>query len=564
MAAPLGLEDGNIARRLREAADRWPDRQAVVTLPDRKGRGKWSKTFAELDAEAEAVARGLVAMGAGPGKRIVLAVRPHEHFLAIAFGLFRSRATAVLVDPGMGRKSAVRCLREANVDGVVGIPLAQLMRLLKGGSFPHSRINVCVGRQWPGLGTSYSRLLRRGRASEEPLGVTKPTDAAAVIFTSGSTGPPKGVCYEHGMFDAQWQMIRDEYGIEPGTRDAACFPLFGLFNVAMGVTTFWPRIDFARPAKATPQDIISAMHTGGGTGQSFASPAIWRTLRNHFGDHPEMRLPLDRGLSAGAPVPPETLAAIRGAMPDDGTFHTPYGATESLPACTIESREILEQTAELTRQGHGTCVGRPFAGVDVAVIRRPRRPVATMVEVETADVGEIGEVIVRSPAVTREYFQNPEATAAAKIADEGGTFWHRIGDIGYFDERGRLWFCGRISHIVETADGPIYPVMAEPLLGRGVAVVGLGDPGRQQPVAVVSYQTSDRSSKKAMASRSAVLRRVLEAAAGSDLTAAIGHASIWNGPLPVDSRHNAKVRREQIARELDRSQIVTLADVADA
>ena len=241
--------DANIAERLRLVAADQPRQTAVRVPVVRRGRidGWQSKTFGQLDAEADALARGLIAMGVRPGQRLLLAVRPDLDFLSIVFGLFRSRATAVLIDPGMGRQAVVDCIDEVQPDGVVGIPLAQVMRRLKRAAFRSSRVNVCVGRHAPGLGRPYRSVLTAGHRSNVAIGRTASEDAAAIVFTSGSTGPPKGVCYEHGMFDAQWQMIRDEYGIQPRTCDAACFPLFGLFNVAMGVTTVWPRIDFARP-----------------------------------------------------------------------------------------------------------------------------------------------------------------------------------------------------------------------------------------------------------------------------------------------------------------------------
>ena len=67
--------------------------------------------------------------------------------------------------------------------------------------------------------------------------------------------------------------------------------------------------------------------------------------------------------------------------------------------------------------------------------------------------GEIGEICVTGPAVTRAYVDEPEANALSKIPD-GERVWHRIGDLGYLDDEGRLWFCGRKSHRVMTTRGP--------------------------------------------------------------------------------------------------------------
>ena len=564
-------DDGNIAARLTQAAEEHGGRIAVEVPPRRAGGQRERLTFAELDQEVEQLARGLIELGAGPGQRIALAVKPGRWFLTVAFAVFRSRATAVLIDPGMGRKNVLECLREAEIDGLVGIPAAHLLRRLKPTLFRKCRIAVNAGRPLPGLGRSLESVMKRGRASAQAIGATQPGDSAAIIFTSGSTGTPKGVCYEHGMFDAQWQMIRDEYRILPGTRDCACFPLFGLFNVAMGVTTVWPPIDYAHPARATIDELWPVLSD---CDQAFASPAIWRTVADHL-ESSRARLPkLHRALSAGAPLPPRTLRLVRQAMPPSDSrndrevpqphFHTPYGATEALPACTTTADAVLCETAEATARGEGTCVGRPFAGVDVRVIRRPTRPVAALVETADAAAGEIGEILVRSPAVTREYFNNPTATAAAKISD-GNTFWHRIGDVGRFDDEGRLWFCGRVAHIVEAAEGPLYPVCLEPLYNEAprvarTALVGIGERGRQQPVLCIEVE---RSALSTIADPKAFVREVLRFGQSHDTSHATGEIRsgiLWRGSLPVDARHNAKIRREQIAAELDRSRIVALPD----
>ena len=92
---------------------------------------------------------------------------------------------------------------------------------------------------------------------------TQADDPAAIIFTSGSTGPPKGVLYTHRMFDTQVAEIQSTYDIEPGGVDLACFPLFALFNSAMGVTTVLPEMDFSRPASADPTKAARGARTIG-------------------------------------------------------------------------------------------------------------------------------------------------------------------------------------------------------------------------------------------------------------------------------------------------------------
>ena len=95
-----------------------------------------------------------------------------------------------------------------------------------------------------------------------------------------------------------------------------------------------------------------------------------------------------------------------------------------------------------------------------------------------AEPGAIGEIVVKGPIVSREYFRRPAETAAAKIPD-GGAVWHRMGDLGYFDARGRLWFCGRKAERVETRQGTLYTEQVEPVFNAHPAVarcalVGVG------------------------------------------------------------------------------------------
>ena len=80
--------------------------------------------------------------------------------------------------------------------------------------------------------------------------------------------------FTHGNFDAQVDQIRDRYGIQPGEIDLPCFPLFGLFNCAMGVTAVIPDMDPSRPAQVDPAKVIAAAHDWSAT-QAFGSPAVW-------------------------------------------------------------------------------------------------------------------------------------------------------------------------------------------------------------------------------------------------------------------------------------------------
>jgi len=229
-------------------------------------------------------------------------------------------------------------------------------------------------------------------------------------------------------------------------------------------------------------------------------------------------------------------------------IHTPYGATESLPVCTISGSEVLEETREQTRTGAGTCVGRPFSQIDLKVIEITDGPIGSLNDVRELPTGEIGEIIVRGPSTTREYFLRPEATAAAKIPD-GVTFWHRMGDVGYRDKQGRLWFCGRKAHIVETKLGRLFTIRCEAIFNDHSriyrsALVGVGDKPNQRPVIIVESEQGEFPDSDA--DRQQLKRELLDLAAASPLTETI-HTVLFHPSLPVDTRHNVKIFREKLA-----------------
>jgi acyl-CoA synthetase (AMP-forming)/AMP-acid ligase II len=545
MSTPL-----NIADRLRCSASIVPDQPAVIfpACRDHRGRTAWTQvSFAQLDAEVDQLTRGLISLGVRPGQRMVLMVRPSIEFIALVFAVFRTGAICVLIDPGMGRGSLLKCLDETDPDGFIAIPLVHLIRSLMPWRYRRARLNVSVGsRNLPWL-ESLDGLLQRGSmADSAALPQTLATDPAAIIFTSGSTGPPKGVVFEHGMFNAQVDLIRSFYGIAPGETDLPGFPLFALFNLAMQVTTVIPEMDPARPAAVDPLRILEGLSTQRAT-QAYGSPAMWNRTGRHceqFGIRIER---LNRVLSAGAPVPLHVIRRITAMLRPDADIHTPYGATECLPVASIGGREILAETAPQSASGRGTCVGRVFAGVEVRIIRATDAVIPNICQAEQLPPGEIGEIIVRSPAATREYFRRPEATAAAKISD-GETFWHRMGDVGFLDEQQRLWFCGRRAHIVHTAAGPMYSVCCEAIFDQHPqiyrsALIGLGPVGDERPLIVVEPEGGQFPDTPAAANR--LTAELLAIAAANPLTASIQRV-LFHRSFPVDTRHNVKINREQL------------------
>ncbi|MCW8984555.1 MAG: fatty acid CoA ligase family protein, partial [Thermoanaerobaculales bacterium] len=447
----------NISDFLPEMAARQPGATAIICPWGRRGG---SLTYRELNQRSARIARGLEAVGIGHGVRTVLMVPPGLDLFPLAFGLFRAGAVPVLVDPGIGLKHLKTCLGNAEPEAFIGVPKAQAARAILGWARTTVRTKITVGRRLFWGGYSLEQIEELGSdADVDAVAATGADDIAAIVFTSGSTGPPKGVVYRHQNFAAQVVAIRDAYGIKPGEINLPTFPLFALFDPALGMTTVVPDMDPTRPARVDPRKIIEPIREHGVT-IMFGSPALLDTVGRWGAEWGVKLESLRCVISAGAPVPPRVIERFQSMLCDDAAIHTPYGATESLPVATTSSHEILSETRHETDRGAGTCVGRPVPSIVAEVIAIDDAPIESWDEGLKVDAGAIGEIVVKGPQVTREYYNAAAHTALAKIAD-GEAVRHRMGDLGYFDDRGRLWFCGRKSQRVRTAEGTLFTVPCE-------------------------------------------------------------------------------------------------------
>ncbi|OAM87530.1 peptide synthase [Termitidicoccus mucosus] len=564
-------------------AARQPRRVAIKVPRGRTRSGDidyLALTFAELDAEVRAWSAHLRARGVRPGDRTLVMVRQGLPLIASVFALFSTGAVPIIIDPGMGLRGFLRCVAHSRPRVLLGIPLARILSRVMRRPFRTIETRVAAS------GSPLARMKRP--AIQKPETEIDNDGLAAILFTSGSTGAPKGVCYEHAMFEAQVRAIRAAYEIEPGETDLSMLPVFALFAPALGMTTIVPEIDPGRPAALDPAKIIQAVRQENVT-NSFGSPTLWNKLADHC-IRESIALPsLRRVLCAGAPVPAPLWEKARKILPG-GKLHSPYGATECLPVSTISGDEIAglggtgvppvsDRVARATRPCPGACVGRATPEIQIKIIAITDTPIATLADARELPLGEIGEIIVTGPAVTREYDNLPAATAAAKIrgaGDGGGKYqvssntsnknapapplldtchlplptspgtgvWHRMGDTGCLDAGGRLWFCGRKAERVETASGTLFTepceqvFRAHPQVAR-CALVGLGTPGSQIPAIVVQPAAGNFDRAKLAAGLRAL-------AAAHPLTAGITRF-YFHPDFPVDVRHNAKIHRLTLA-----------------
>lgn len=498
-----------------------------------------SYTFSTVEHNTRFYAQFLSDQGIKKGDRVILMVRPSMEFICLAFSLFSIGAVVILIDPGMGYKNLINCVGGVKPRAFVGIPKAHIFKRFFPKPFKTVEINICVGTAMGILGKELPRVpaipIKQISQAE-----TSSDDLAAIIFTTGSTGPPKGVQYQHRIFMAQLEQIHNYYGIQAGDIDQPAFPLFALFSIALGAQVVIPNMDPTRPAKVNPSRFIDTIKKHKVT-YSFGSPAIWNVI-SHYCIKNQIKLnSLKKVLMAGAPVSGELIERVLLILPTDGEVHIPYGATESLPIVSISGREVVGKTWPLTCKGKGSCVGKPLPGISVKVIAAADGPVESVAGRELPPF-EVGEIIVKGAVVTQAYDNNDAENRYSKIIENDG-FWHRIGDVGYFDKAGYLWFCGRKAHRVLTEQGILYTICCEAIFNQHPAVlrsalVGVGSPGKELPVVIVELAEKINQQK--------LFEELAEMAARFEHTSRIEHF-LCHDSFPVDIRHNAKIFREKLA-----------------
>ena len=539
-------ETCNIASALVGQAERQGGNTAIYyPLGKRGNRLRYgSASYSTLNELSDDYARGLIEYGIGRGIRSALMLTPGLDFFAMFFALFKAGAVPVLIDPGIGIKPLKTCLQEARPEAFIGVTKAQIARRVLGWAPGVKLVTAGPKLAWGGLDTRQLRKL--GQKSSGPvLADTKPDEMAALLFTSGSTGIPKGVVYRHRHFISQVEMLQSTFDIRPGEVDLPTFPPFALFDPAMGMTTIVPFMDPTRPAKADPDLLVQTINRFDVT-NIFGSPALLNVLGRHT-ESKNIQLPsVRRMISAGAAMPVATIRRLQKALPVDAEVYTPYGATECLPVASVSGTELNDEVEQRTAAGEGTCIGRPVSPNRVTIIPVTDNIVESFADTVELPVGITGEIVVNGPTSTDSYWQREEQTRLAKITDSDGRIWHRMGDAGYFDTEGRLWYCGRKSQRVVNQHGTMFADQIEavfnvhPEVAR-TALVGVGTAGRQTPVLCVELLEKPGSHR-----RERIRVDLLQLGCNNTATKTIKQI-LFHKSFPVDIRHNAKIGREKLA-----------------
>lgn len=501
----------------------------VALFDDAAGR---TLTFAQLDDDVAQAAAWWRAHGLKRGQAVLVFVPMSADLYVALLALFRIGAVALFLDPSAGREHLERCCARWAPAALFAIPKAHLLRL-RSRALRAIPLKVTTGGWLPGT----VRWLSGATAERVTTNDAQPGDAALVTFTSGSTGVPKGAVRTQGFLLAQYRALAPSIALEPGDVDLATLPVFTLANLAAGVTTVIPDVDLRKPGAVDGARVWAQIERRG-VNRITASPAFFERLIEEGRARGVTLVGLKKLHTGGAPVFPRLLEALSGLAPNAEVVAV-YGSTEVEPIAHVGAHEIAADDLEAMRGGRGLLAGAPVDEVKLRVVR-DRWGVARGVlrteelTAECLPAGETGEIVVAGDHVLPGYLGG--------IGDEetkfrvAGEVWHRTGDAGMLDERGRLWLAGRCAARIEDARGAIYPfgvecvAMTFPAVRRA-AMVALN--GRR--LLVVEAERDERLA--------------------AELSAAVAWAQIddvkFIATLPVDTRHNAKIDYPELRKRLE-------------
>lgn len=446
----------NIAARLAERAARHPEQPAII---DVAAGGPRVTTFAALDAEVARGAALLAAHGCRPGDAVIVLHRMSAELYIALIAAFRLGLVAVVPDISADRAQVAAALQPVPLAGFIGGWKAHLLRL-KHPVLRRVRWAITLDGWIPGATRWPSARVDRSAA---PPMAGVPSEAPALItFTSGSTGVPKVAVRTHGFLLAQHDVLERSLHLTAGEVDLSTLPIFVLANLASGVTSVIPDADLRLPGQVEAAPIVAQLTRHGAT-RTAASPGLLGRLVAHA-EATKQPLPFTTVHVGGAPVFPPFLDRIARAAPSAQVVSV-YGSTEAEPIAELDRADISEADRAAMLAGRGLVAGPPVPEIAVRILAEPWSPAAVgalttaAFDARCAPAGAPGEIVVTGAHVLTGYL-NGRGDEETKFRVDG-VVWHRTGDAGYIDDRGRVWLLGRCSARVHDALGTVYPFSVE-------------------------------------------------------------------------------------------------------
>jgi long-chain acyl-CoA synthetase len=531
----------SLGHLLVEAAARFGSRPALSLV---SGDEVLDTSYRDLLERARAVALRLEQAGVRPGDRVVLSGANHPAWGIVAFGVVLARATLVPLDPNLEPDQVENVVRKARPALAI---VDRTARARFGAALPEPVLDLqLTAVDGPGI--------------DEDAPLPAPEEVASILFTSGTTGEPKGVQLTHGNFCALLSSLQAIFPVGRGDRMLSVLPLHHTFEFSCGL--LMPLASGARiytPDALTGERVLYALKRGKITAL-VGVPALWQLLERRISKQIAERGELAQGLieallsanrtfarktgmsfgkialkpihdglgghlrtliSGGSALPPSVHDMFQGlGLP----LAEGYGLTEAAPVLTV---------AEGVMGAPAGTVGRPIPGVELRIV-------------DPDPATGIGEVQARARNVMKGYFEDEAATAAA--LEEG---WLKTGDLGKFDDEGRLRILGRSKDVVVTASGEnVYlddiEKKLEPLVIDGhvsqLVLLGLPDPRGGERLAM-AYVIGD--GKEPAAALKAVQQAILK------LPAFARPAIVESVPGPLPITATRKVKRKDVRKTLE-------------
>ncbi|RZU48196.1 acyl-CoA synthetase (AMP-forming)/AMP-acid ligase II [Fluviicoccus keumensis] len=529
------MSGSNLVQPLFAAWDTHPDKSAL-RIPRMRGVECLSEqhlTFGQLKDEVGRYQRALDALDLKKGDRVLVLSRVRAELYVLMVALLGLGLVPVLIDRGMSAGRIRAAIRLSGAQVAIGEsdilrywwffpPMWWMKRLALDGK----TLGVEDFNTW--LPTHF-----------EPRIELLAKDAHGLItYTSGSTGVPKGADRTHDSLIAQHHAIREHWQDQPDDIDCPSFPVLVLHNLCCGITTVLPKVDLATPGRFDPVELVKQLQQEGVTRLS-AAPAFMQHLCDYAIAH-QVQLPGIRAVAIGGSTLPSRLVNRLSVVFPAAHIVGVYGSTEAEPIADVQLDELLREGD--SHDGH--LVGYPARSATVCIvpIGQVLKDDAKVRRVQCAAM-TIGEVLVSGKHVLKGYIDNPDATRESKIPRADGTVWHRTGDAGYIDERGRLWLVGRIKDGIKVGDRIIWPYPLEkelddlPGIHRAAAIAW---DGRLLLVLESASATPlDMSAIVELMRQSGIFR--------------VSWATV--PALPVDGRHNSKIDRLLLRKWLEQAKL---------
>ncbi|HTT13396.1 MAG TPA: acyl-CoA synthetase [Burkholderiaceae bacterium] len=452
-----------VAELLHRSARRYPDKRAIAC-----GNVAW--TYAEFDALCSRLAAGLHANGIAKGAQVAVLARNSHAFAALRFALARLGAVLVPINFMLKAEEIAYILRHAGARTLaVDEGLSELGHAAAGLDTRVERFVALPGETSPeprGSGMlSFATLA--ATAAEPPAVELAGSDLLQIVYTSGTESLPKGAMLSHEA--VIWQYVSCIVDGEMAASDQMLHSL-PLYHCAQLDVFLGPAIYLGCSSviTAAPQpDNLLPLLERHRISSFFAPPTVWiALLRSPLFERTDLSA-LGKGYYGASIMPVEVLREMQRRLPQVRLWNF-YGQTEIAPLATV-----LKPEDQMRKPGSA---GRPALNVETRVVDDRMRDVA---------VGEIGEIVHRSPQLLAGYYNDPERSAAAF---EGG--WFHSGDLAVVDDEGYIAVVDRKKDMIKTGGENVASrEVEEAIYGLAqvseVAVVGLPHPRWVEAVTAV-------------------------------------------------------------------------------